>query len=401
MKVLAVNAGSSSLKSTLFQMPEQRPLATGHVERIGDDETSLVYKAGRLRVERPCAAADHPAALRALVDCMLNEEGGVLGSLDEVVAVGHRVVHGGEMSHSVVVDAEVEAVIRRYCDLAPLHNPYNLAGVEAARQMLPDRPQVAVFDTAFHTTMPPAAYMYALPYELYEERGVRAYGFHGISHRYVSGRAATMLGLQRHEADLITLHLGNGCSAAAVKGGRCVETSMGLTPLEGLVMGTRSGDVDPGLFHLLSEWMDATPAEVYDIYNRRSGLLGLSGISNDVRELLAAAAEGDRRAELALDVFAHRVRKYLGAYLAVLGRADAVVFTAGIGENSAEMRRRICSGLGGLGIALDEEGNAAAVGREAVISAAGSPTAILIVPTDEALQIAIETCETLNGDCHS
>lgn len=398
MKILVINAGSSSLKCTLFEMPQRRALATGQVERIGEGDAATSFSAGTASVEESCEADDHGDALDILVRCLLAEGHGVLSSLDDIGAVGHRVVHGGEMSHSAVVDEQTLRVIRQNSVLAPLHNPPNLAGVEAALRMLPGRPQVAVFDTAFHTSMPRRAYLYAIPYQLYTERHVRAYGFHGTSHCYVTGRAAEMLQIPVARVNLISLHLGNGCSAAAVRNGRSVDTSMGMTPLEGLVMGTRCGDVDPGLFYFLSEWLGMSPAEVYDLLNRQSGLTGLSGVSNDVREILKAASAGNERAQTALDVFAYRLRKYIGAYFAVLGRVDGVVFTAGIGENCAELRRQACDGLEGLGIVLDEAKNDAAIGTEAVISSDDSSVAVLVVPTNEELQIAIETYDVLHGE---
>jgi acetate kinase len=395
MKILAINAGSSSLKFTLFEMPERRALAGGQVERIGQAGSLLSYEAGDGALKEPCKAASHREALHILMDHLLADRTGAVSGLEEISAVGHRVVHGGPLSESVLVDGDVEAIIREYATLAPLHNPYNLAGVQAAREMLPGKPQVAVFDTAFHASMPRQAFLYAVPYSLYEERHVRVYGFHGTSHRYVTHRAAEMLGAPVEALSLITLHLGNGCSAAAVKRGRSVDTSMGMTPLQGLVMGTRSGDVDVGLLFFLTDWLNMTPAEVYDMLNRRSGLLGLSGVSNDVRELLKAVEAGDERADIALDVFAYRARKYIGAYMAVLGKLDAIVFTAGIGENCPELRKRICAGLEGLGIILDPRRNVEAIGKAAAISAADSPVSILVVPTDEALQIAIETYDVV------
>jgi acetate kinase len=391
MKILAINAGSSSLKFTLFQMPERQALAGGQVEMIGQRGSILSYEAGGGALKEPCEAGSHRQALGILMDHLLADGAGAVSSLEEISAVGHRVVHGGVVSESVLVDESVEALIRENATLAPLHNPYNLAGVQAAREMLPGKPQVAVFDTAFHASMPRHAFLYAVPYSLYEERHVRVYGFHGTSHRYVMHRAAEMLGAAVEALSLITLHLGNGCSAAAVKLGRSVDTSMGMTPLQGLVMGTRSGDVDVGLLFFLTDWLKMTPAEVYDMLNRHSGLLGLSGVSNDVRELLKAVEAGDERADIALDVFAYRAKKYIGAYMAVLGKLDAVVFTAGIGENCPELRKRICAGLEGLGIILDPGRNAKAIGKAATISASDSPVSVLVVPTDEALQIAIET----------
>ncbi len=395
MKILAINAGSSSLKFTLFQMPERRALATGQVEKIGQRGAILSYGAGNRTLKEPCEADTHRAALEILMRHLLSDRAGVVSSLDEISAAGHRVVHGGVLSQSVLVDEKTEALIKEYSTLAPLHNPYNLAGLHAAREMLPGKPHVAVFDTAFHASMPREAFLYAVPYALYEEHHVRVYGFHGTSHRYVTYRAAEMLGKPVEALNLITMHLGNGCSAAAVKGGRSLDTSMGMTPLQGLVMGTRSGDVDVGLLFFLTDWLNMAPADVYEMLNRRSGLLGVSGVSNDVREILKAAQAGNERAEVALDVFAYRARKYIGAYMAVLGRLDAVAFTAGIGENCPELRRRICAGLEGLGIVLDRKLNEDAVGKAATISAAGSQVSVLVVPTDEALQIAIETYDVL------
>ena len=392
-KILVINCGSSSIKCTLFAMPERKVLADCLVEKIGEGDAALSFEAAGRSIERACQASDHAQALDVALKCFV-EEDGVLQGLNEIAAVGHRVVHGAEkITESVPVDAEVMAVIRENFLLAPLHNPPNLTGLEAATKELPGRLQVAVFDTAFHTSMPPEAYMYALPYELYAKHGVRRYGFHGTSHRYVAEQAAEMLGRPLSGCNLITLHLGNGCSVTAVRGGKSVDTSMGMTPLEGLVMGTRSGDIDPALPYFFGENLGMSPKEVYELLNRRSGLAGLGGVGNDMRQIIAAARKGEERAELALSVFCYRARKYIGAYLAVLGRLDAVVFTAGIGENAAEVRRRICAGLEPLGIRLDERANKQAVGRAAVISAPGSPAAVLVVPTDEALKIAIDTYE--------
>jgi len=392
MKILVINCGSSSIKCTLFAMPERRVLADCMVEKIGEGDAALTLRGEEVSLSRPCRSDDHKAALDVVLDCLLREGGGVLGSLDEIAAVGHRMVHGGEkISSSVAVDSEVIKVVEENIKLAPLHNPPNLVGLKAAMERFGGKLQVAVFDTAFHGTIPPEAYFYAVPYELYKEHGVRRYGFHGTSHRYVADRAAQMLSMALEECNLITLHLGNGCSAAAVRGGRSVDTSMGLTPLEGLVMGTRCGDIDPALFFYLAEQLGMSPQEVYDLLNRRSGLAGLSGVGNDMREIIAAARSGNVRAELALGVFCYRVKKYIGAYHAVLGRLDGIVFTAGIGENSPEVRRRALDGLEPLGIRLDEKKNARAVGREAIISADNSAVSVLVVPTDEALNIAIDT----------
>jgi acetate kinase len=398
MKILVINAGSSSLKCTLFDMPGRRVVAAGQVERIGQEDSALSCEAGDASIQEACWAENHAEALEILVRRLLEWDAAALGSLEEMGAVGHRVVHGGETSHSILVTDEALEIIRANSAMAPLHNPANLAGIEAAARMLRGKPQVAVFDTAFHTSMPPRAFLYAVPYSLYTDHHVRAYGFHGTSHRYVTGRAAEILGIPAGEVNLITLHLGNGCSAAAIRNGRSVDTSMGMTPLEGLAMGTRCGDVDPALFYFVSKWLDLSPGEIYEMFNRRSGLTGLSGVGNDVREILRAAAAGNERASVALDVFAYRVKKYIGAYWAALGKVDGIVFTAGIGENCPELRRRVCEGLDGLGIVIDEGRNNAAVGKEAVISAAGSPVAVVVVPTDEELQIAIETYDIVAGE---
>lgn len=392
MKILVINSGSSSIKCTLFRMPERKALAHCLVERIGEDDSAVSLQSEGASFCRPCAAEDHNQGFEAAIQALLECGPRTLRSLDEIGAVGHRVVHGGEkISQSTEVNEEVLAVIRENFSLAPLHNPANLGGLEAALAKLPGRLQVAVFDTAFHRSMPPKAYIYAVPYQLYEQHHVRRYGFHGTSHAYVAERAAELLSVPYDECNLITLHLGNGCSAAAVKNGKSVDTSMGMTPLEGLVMGTRCGDVDPALFFFLSDELGMTPAQTYDLLNKDSGLKGLSGKSNDMREIQAETEKGNRRAAMALEVFCYRIKKYIGAYHAVLGALHGIVFTAGIGENCPRVRRLVCDGLEPLGIRLDEDSNQAAVGREAVISEQGSPTAVLVVPTDEELKIAIDT----------
>jgi acetate kinase len=339
---------------------------------------------------------DHGQALELFLETLL-EDSDALNDLGDIAAVGHRVVHGGEkISESVAVDEEVIEAIEENATLAPLHNPPNLTGLRAAMERLPDRMQVAVFDTAFHQSMPPSAYLYALPYELYRRNHIRRYGFHGTSHRYVAERAAKILGASPTDCNLITIHLGNGCSAAAVRQGRSVDTSMGLTPLEGLVMGTRCGDIDPSLPFLFTDMLGMSPQEVYNLLNRRSGLAGLSGVSNDMREIIEAAETDDEaadRAQKALDVFCYRVKKYIGAYCAVLGQLDAVVFTAGIGENCPPVRQKSCEGLQPLGITLDETRNSEIVGCEGEVSAPDSEVRILVVPTDEELKIASDTYE--------
>ncbi|MDF1561854.1 MAG: acetate kinase [Deltaproteobacteria bacterium] len=389
MKVLVLNSGSSSIKYQLFAMPEATVLARGSVERIGEPRGEVKQRAGEreTRLEEPIP--DHESGLRRAMQLLTSGEGAPLSAPDEIEAVGHRVVHGGErFTETVLIDDEVLAAIEEHVALAPLHNPPNLIGIRVAREVLPRARQVAVFDTAFHQGMPPRAYLYGLPHALYEEDGIRRYGFHGTSHRYVATRAAELLGRPLEELKLITCHLGNGSSMAAIEGGRSVDTSMGLTPLEGLVMGTRCGDLDPAIVFHLARTKDL-PIDALDrLLNKESGLRGLSGASNDVRELERLRAGGDPGARRALEVFTYRIRKYLGAYLAVLGGADAVVFTAGIGENSPSVRSEVLTGLAALGLELDEARNREAVGREADIAREGAPVRILVVPTDEEKLIA-------------
>lgn len=386
--ILVLNCGSSSVKYTLFDMTREAEVAAGSVERIGEDKPLLTHAWGEEECRREVEAPNHAAALMAIHDVLLDPE---RHSQARVIAVGHRVVHGGEaFFESTLVTPEVERTIQEFFSLAPLHNPPNLAGIRAAERFFPDVPHVAVFDTAFHQSMPEHAFMYALPYALYAEERIRRYGFHGTSHRFVAGRAAQLLGKSEGFTG-VTCHLGNGCSLAAVRRGESVDTSMGLTPLEGVPMGTRSGDIDPAIIFHLAERRGMSLADINQVLQRRSGLLGLSGVSNDLREVQRAAAAGDRRAELAQAVYAYRIRKYIGAYLAALGGADAVVFTGGVGENGADMRRRIVEGLEGLGMRFDPERNAACIGCEGVISAAGSPIQLLVIPTNEELLIARDT----------
>ncbi len=370
MRVFVVNSGSSSIKYQLIDVATEQVVLSGLLERIG--QTGADGTTGD--------AADHDAGMRVVLE-RLGDEASSIG------AVGHRVVHGGELfTEPAVIDERVEQGIQSVSALAPLHNPANLAGIRAARSALPEVPHVAVFDTAFHQSMPPAAFTYAIDRAVAAERGVRRFGFHGTSHQFVAGRAAALLGRPLDELKLIVLHLGNGSSAAAIDGGRSIDTSMGLTPLEGLVMGTRSGDLDPGaLLHLLRGGLAVD--ELDALLNSRSGLLGLAG-SADMRDVTAAAAAGDVDAALALDVWSHRIRHYVGAYLAQLGGLDALVFTAGIGENAAPLRARALDGLGHLGLALDEARNAAASREARLISPAGARVAVLVVPTNEELAIA-------------
>ena len=393
--VLVLNAGSSSLKYSLLDGDSGIPEATGSVERIGEDSGSLTHsvEGEKHTEERP--VADFEDALRSALGAF-DRHGPAIGRVT-LAAVGHRVVHGGDrFSGPTVVDDDVLDRIRALVPLAPLHNPANIAGIEVARRRYPDVPQVAVFDTAFHATMPPRAWRYALPRELADRLGIRRYGFHGTSHAYVARRAAEHLGRPAEELDLVTLHLGNGCSAAAVAGGRCIDTSMGLTPLGGLVMGTRSGDLDPGVVVHLHREGGLTVDEIDTLLNKQSGMTGLAG-SNDLREVHAAADAGDADAAEALDVFCYRIRCTVGAYTAALGRLDAVVFTAGVGENDADVRARVCGGLAGFGVQLDAARNTARSRETRTVSADGSPVAVLVVPTDEELEIAEQTLSAVRG----
>ena len=390
--ILVLNCGSSSVKYSLFDMEQENEVAEGSVERIGEAAPLLKHAWGDASIQRTVEAADHSVALHRIREVLLDPE---RGPQVNVAAVGHRVVHGGEaFFQSTLITAEVVATIREFSALAPLHNPPNLSGIEAAQQFFPNVPHVAVFDTAFHQSMPKHAYLYALPYELYKEERIRKYGFHGTSHRFVSTRAAEILGKENGMTG-VTCHLGNGCSLAAILDGKSVDTSMGMTPLEGVVMGTRSGDIDPAIIFHLADTCGMELREVNQLLQRRSGLLGVSGVSNDLREIHQAGVDGNERAEIAQAVYAYRVRKYIGSYLAALGRADAIVFTGGVGENSVDMRRRILEGLDGLGMVFDAERNAACVGREGEISAPGSPIKLLVVPTNEELLIARHTHQIL------
>lgn len=393
MKVLVVNCGSSSIKYQLFDMPSQAVLSKGLVERIGESGSALVYQHQDQSKRIESEIRNHDEAIALILEALIDPEDGVIKDTREIGAVGHRVVHGGEaFTGSVVIDDKVIASIEKVADLAPLHNPPNLTGIRAAMQEMPGVPQVACFDTAFHTTIPQVAYMYALPYELYEKYGIRRYGFHGTSHRWVARRAAEMLGKHKYDLNCITCHLGNGSSIAAVKDGKSVDTSMGLTPLEGVVMGTRTGDFDPAILFYLAD-KGYSVSELNTLCNKKSGVLGLSGSSNDMRSLGEKAAQGDKRAQLALDVFAYRVKKYIGAYTATLGQLDAIIFTGGIGENAIHVRAAICSDLDQIGVALDPGLNASKTGKGIKISAADSRVDVLVIPTNEEAAIAIDTYE--------
>lgn len=395
-KVLVVNCGSSSIKYRLYEMPSRRALVRGVVDRIGKHNAVHRYVAGSEEHDWAVDAPDHSTGIQVILSHLIGEEG-VLAAVEEIGAVGHRVVHGGEaFTGSVVIDQEVEAAIDRYADLAPLHNPSNLVGIRAARAALPDVPHTASFDTAFHSQMPRRAYLYALPYHLYTDLGIRRYGFHGTSHRYVARRAAQLLGRHKYDIDCITCHLGNGCSVAAVEDGYAIDTSMGLTPLEGLVMGTRSGDLDPAIMFFLAQKGYGID-RLNGLLNKESGLLGISGQSNDMRILEEAAARGDERAQLAIEIFCYRLRKYIGAYMAVLERVDAIIFTGGIGENSDLVREKALGGLKSLGVELDPDRNSSVSG-EGEIGAPSSRVRLFVIPTDEEAAIAADAYDIANED---
>ena len=391
MNVLVINCGSSSLKFQLINSESEAVLAKGLCERIGIDGRLTYQPAGGEKNVSEKAMPTHTEAIQFVIDALTDADTGVVKSLDEIGAVGHRVVHGGEkFAKSVVVTPEVKAAIAECNDLAPLHNPANLIGIEACESLMPGTPQVVVFDTAFHQTMPEKAYMYGIPYEYYEKYKVRRYGFHGTSHSFVSKRVAEIVGKPYNATKTIVCHLGNGASVSAVLNGESVDTSMGLTPLEGLVMGTRSGDIDPAIMEFIAKKENLDIAGIMNVLNKKSGVEGVSGVSSDFRDLEAAAKAGNKRAELAIDVFAYRVAKYIGAYTAAMNGVDNIVFTAGIGENCALVRTKVCSYLGYLGITIDEEANGKR-GEEIVISTPDSKVKVLVVPTNEELAIARET----------
>ncbi|QIB26237.1 acetate/propionate family kinase [Caloranaerobacter azorensis] len=392
MKILVINCGSSSLKYQLIDMTNEEVLAKGLAERIGIDGSRVKHRTigkEEVIIEKPMP--NHKVALEIVLNALTDSEHGAIKSMEEISAVGHRVVHGGEkFSGSVVIDDEVLKVLRECSDLAPLHNPPNIMGIEACQELMPNTPMVGVFDTAFHQTMPKSSYIYPLPYELYEKYGIRKYGFHGTSHKYVSNRAAEILGKDINELNIITCHLGNGASLAAIKRGKSIDTSMGFTPLEGLVMGTRCGDIDPAIVTFLMEKENMSISEVNNLLNKKSGVLGISGVSSDFRDIEEAAAKGNERAQLALDKFTSRVKKYIGAYAAIMGGVDVIVFTAGLGENSPETREAICEGLEFMGIEIDKDKNKVR-GKETIVSTENSKVKVLVVPTNEELMIARET----------
>ncbi|RHQ90673.1 acetate kinase [Clostridium sp. OF13-4] len=391
MNILVINCGSSSLKYQLINSETEGVLAKGLCERIGIDGMLTYQPEGGEKEKSEIAMPTHTEAINAVLAALTNEKSGVIKSLSEVGAVGHRVVHGGEkFTSSCLINDESMKAIEECNDLAPLHNPANLIGIRACQELMPGVPMVAVFDTAFHQTMPDVAYTYGIPYEYYEKYKVRRYGFHGTSHSYVSKRTAEIIGKPYDQMKIIVCHLGNGASISAVNCGKSVDTSMGLTPLEGLVMGTRSGDLDPAIIDFVGKKEGLSLDEMNEVLNKKSGMLGISGVSSDGRDLEAAAETGNKRAQLALDVFDYRVIKYIGAYAAAMNGVDAIAFTAGIGENNIKMRKDVCSSLTYLGVKLDEEKNNVR-GEERIISADDSKVQVLLVPTNEELAIARET----------
>lgn len=392
MFVFVLNCGSSSLKFQLLDMSNERRLAAGLVERIGMSDSILAYEpSSGDKVKETSAIANHEVAIKKVLEKLVDPQVGVIKSLTDISAVGHRVVHGAEkFSGSVLVSDAVIAALKENIPLAPLHNPANITGIEAMMNAMPGVPNVGVFDTAFHSTMPAESYIYAVPYEWYENHHVRRYGFHGTSHRFVSERAAEMLGIAKDQFNCVTCHMGNGSSFTAVKGGKSYDTSMGMTPLEGLVMGTRCGDIDAGIPNFLAANVGMSFADIDNALNKKSGFLGISGISSDMRDLEKAASEGNARAQLAIDVLLHRVLKYIGAYAIELGRIDAIIFTGGIGENAVEFRASVVERLTALGIKLDAPANKVR-GKEAVISTPDSSIKVLVVPTNEELVIARDT----------
>ncbi len=398
MKILVLNCGSSSIKYKLFEMTTKEILAQGGIEKIGLKGSFLkltLPNGEKVILEKDIP--EHTVGVEFIFQTLTSEQYGVLKSLEELDAVGHRMVHGGErFSQSVLLNKEALDAVKACNDLAPLHNPANLKGVAAVSAILPNIPQVGVFDTAFHQTMPDYAYMYAIPYELYEKYGVRRYGFHGTSHRYVSKRVCEFLGINPEGTRIITCHVGNGGSVSAIKDGKCVDTSMGLTPLEGLMMGTRSGDIDAGAVTFIMEKEGLNPTGVSNLLNKKSGLLGISGVSSDMREIEDAIAAGNERAILARKIYFYRLRKYIGSYAAAMGGVDVIVFTGGVGENGSPCRKQACEGLEFMGVKLDQELNEKTRGTETVISTPDSKVKVVVIPTDEELMIATDTMNLLN-----
>ncbi len=397
MKVLVLNSGSSSVKYQFIETSTRNVMAKGQVERIGMDDAVLTHiRADGDTVKISAEILDHNIAIEYVIAVLMSKNHGVIKDKSEIEAVGHRVVHGGEtFSGSVLITDEVIEKIRENIELAPLHNPHNLRGILACKRLLPDTPQVAVFDTAFHQKMPEYAFIYGLPYELYKKYKIRRYGFHGTSHRYVSKRASEILGVPIEKLRIITAHLGNGCSMSAVKFGVSIDTTMGFTPLEGLLMGTRSGDIDPAVILYIMSKEGLTMAEVNALLNKHSGLIGISGVSSDMREIIKEMKNGNYRAKLAFEIFCYRIKKYIGAYACAIGGVDAIVFTAGIGENSPDVRKKACEGLEFLGIKIDDEKNNSPE-KEKIITTDDSTVKVFVIPTNEELVIALDTAEIVS-----
>ncbi|MGM9675494.1 MAG: acetate kinase [Bacteroidaceae bacterium] len=392
MKILVLNCGSSSIKYALYNMDDKRVITSGGIEKIGlpDSFLKLKFNGQKVQIDRPIE--EHTAGVQFIFEVLTTGDYAVLSSLDELDAVGHRMVHGGEkFNQSVLLTPEVMTAFEACNDLAPLHNPANIKGVNAVKALLPNIPQVGVFDTAFHQSMPDYAYMYALPYELYQKYGVRRYGFHGTSHRYVSQRVCEFLGIKPEGTRIITCHIGNGASIAAVKDGRCVDTSMGLTPLEGLIMGTRCGDIDAGAVTFLMDKLQLDTKQLSALLNKQSGLAGISQLSSDFRDILAGIAQGNDKARLAKEMYTYRIKKYIGQYAAAMGGVDVILFTGGAGENQWEVREGATTGLEFMGVKLDESKNRSCRATEAVISADDSAVKVCVIPTDEELMIALDT----------
>jgi acetate kinase len=398
MKILVLNCGSSSIKYKLFEMESKEVIAQGGIEKIGMKGSflKLTLPDGQ-KVMLEGEILEHRAGIEYILGVLLSEKYGCIKTIDEIKAVGHRVVHGGErFNSSVLITDEVIDMLNECIELAPLHNPPNLKGIYAIQELLPGTPQVGVFDTAFHQTMPVYAYMYGLPYSLYEKYGIRRYGFHGTSHRYVSRRACEFLGVPYEDQRIITAHIGNGGSVTAIKNGKSIDTSMGMTPVEGLIMGTRSGDIDPGVISYIMEKENMGTKGISTLLNKFSGMLGISGVSSDMREIEEAIEGGNKRAIMALKTYCYRIKKYVGSYAAALGGVDILVFTGGVGENQASARKAVCENMEYMGIELDEELNYSARSKEVVISKPTSKVKVLIIPTDEELTIAKDTVEILN-----
>ncbi len=397
MKILVLNCGSSSIKYALYNMDDKSVMTSGGAERVGLEGAFVKVKMpDGTKKQIMHDIPEHTEGVKFIFSLLTDPEIGVIKSLDEIDAVGHRMVHGGEkFNKSVVINDEVLKTFKECIDLAPLHNPANLKGVEAVSELMPGLPQVGVFDTAFHQTMPAQSYLYAIPYDLYKQYGVRRYGFHGTSHRYVSQRVCDFLGVKYEDKKIITCHIGNGGSIAAVENGRCVDTSMGLTPLEGLMMGTRSGDIDAGAVTFLQKKLSLDADGMSDLLNKKSGILGVTGISSDMREIEDAIEHGNERAKMGLDMYNYRIKKYIGAYAAAMGGCDIIVFTAGVGENQYSTREAACEGLEYMGVKLDVEKNKTIRGEEAVISTPDSKVTVCVIPTDEELMIATDTMNLL------